>query len=165
MQRIFLGLGSNEGNSWLFLHQARSLIASEVGCIVRASTIYHTAAWGVKNQNDYLNQVIEIRTQLPPLELLEKILNIEQRLGRKRLIRWGSRTIDIDLLYYGHLCLDTPKLTLPHPHIPERRFVLVPMVEIAPDFVHPVLQKKQSDLLQVCTDNGKVEKATDAFLP
>jgi 2-amino-4-hydroxy-6-hydroxymethyldihydropteridine diphosphokinase len=119
----------------------------------------------VENQNDYLNQVIEIRTQLPPLELLEKILNIEQRLGRKRLIRWGSRTIDIDLLYYGHLCLDIPKLILPHPHIPERRFVLVPMVEIAPDFVHPVLQKKQSDLLQVCPDNGKVEKATDAFLP
>jgi 2-amino-4-hydroxy-6-hydroxymethyldihydropteridine diphosphokinase len=165
IHHVFLGLGSNEGDSRLFLQQARALIASEIGRICRASAIYRTAAWGVENQHDYLNQVIEVQTALSPLALLQKTMDIERRLGRKRLVRWGSRTIDIDLLYYDRLCLHTAELHLPHPRIPERRFVLVPMTEIAPDWLHPQLHKTQTELLAACPDTGKVEKTALSFLP
>ncbi|MDZ7608724.1 MAG: 2-amino-4-hydroxy-6-hydroxymethyldihydropteridine diphosphokinase [Cyclobacteriaceae bacterium] len=104
-----------------------------------ASSVYKTKAWGIENQPDFLNQVLEVESDLYPLEILDCILGIEESLGRVRDIKWSSRVIDIDILYYGSEIVTEPKLTIPHPQIQNRNFTLVPLCEIAPEFVHPIL--------------------------
>lgn len=159
MQHIaFLLLGSNESDRWAQLALARAAIAWRAGVILRASAIYTTTPWGVEGQADYLNQVLQIKTSLPPTLLLACLLDIERAMGRKRPEKWASRCIDIDLLYYDQLHISAEGLQLPHPRIAERRFVLVPMVELAPDWPHPVLGYTQRQLLEKCTDQGSVEK-------
>ena len=109
-------------------------------------------------RSTYLNQVLAVATYLTPAEVLEQTQAIEQRLGRVRAEKWGARVIDIDLLFYDDLILETPTLTLPHPLLHERRFTLMPLVEIAPDLVHPVFKKSVYQLLANCTDEGEVIK-------
>lgn len=156
--QVFLLLGSNLGDRPQVLAAAREAIAQQAGSITSQSAIYETAPWGITDQPAFLNQVLEITTSLLPEDLLRIILNIEHDLGRVRYERWGARVIDIDMLYFGQTVMDSARLTLPHPRIQDRRFVLAPLAEIAPDFIHPVLQKTSSKLLEQCPDTSAVSK-------
>lgn len=156
--QVFLLLGSNLGDRPQVLAAAREAIAEQAGSITCQSAIYETAPWGITDQPAFLNQVLEITTSLLPEDLLRIILNIEHDLGRVRYERWGARVIDIDILYFGQTVMDSARLTLPHPRIQDRRFVLAPLAEIAPDFIHPVLQKTSSQLLEQCPDTSAVSK-------
>lgn len=155
---VFLLLGSNLGDRPQVLAAAREAITEQAGSIARQSAIYETAPWGITDQPAFLNQVLEITTSLLPEDLLRIILNIEHLLGRVRYERWGARVIDIDILYFGRTVMDSARLTLPHPRIQDRRFVLAPLAEIAPDFIHPLLQKTSSQLLEQCPDTSEVSK-------
>jgi 2-amino-4-hydroxy-6-hydroxymethyldihydropteridine diphosphokinase len=155
---IFLSLGSNQGDRFTNLFDARKRIEKQAGKILRASSVYSTAAWGVTDQPDFLNQVIEIETHLSPGALLEAIHKIETSLGRIRSGKWGARILDIDILFYRDAVLNTAHLILPHPELPNRNFVLVPFNEIAPGFIHPVLRKTIHELLEVCPDRLAVMK-------
>jgi len=154
---IYLGLGSNLGERQQYLAQARKMIAERVGEIAQASSVYATDAWGMEDQPGFLNQVVEVETELLPDQVLKAILQIERELGRERIIKWGERNIDIDIIFYEDRVLDTEKLTLPHPFLQERNFVLVPLAEIAPEFKHPVLQKTILDLLLLSDDKLAVK--------
>ena len=152
MKGIYLLLGSNLGDSRGMLKRAVELIESKLGCIVDRSSIYKTKAWGVENQPDFLNQVVEIESSLTPEELLKEINQIEEHLGRVRYVKWHSRIIDIDILYYGKKIVDTDDLKIPHPENQHRNFVLVPMAEIAADLIHPQLGLNQRELMENCSD-------------
>jgi len=156
--QVFLLLGSNLGDRPQVLAAAREAIGAQAGRIVNQSAVYETAPWGITDQPAFLNQVVKISTSLLPEDLLRVILNIEHDLGRVRYERWGARVIDIDILYFGQTVMDSARLTLPHPRIQDRRFVLAPLAEIAPDFLHPLLQKTSSKLLEDCPDTSAVSK-------
>ena len=155
---VFLLLGSNLENPKKQLKNAASLIERYIGTIVKKSSIYRTAAWGNQEQPDFLNRILKVATALDAEDCLHELLEIENKMGRTRTIRNAPRTIDIDIIFFDSLILDKPQLTLPHPFIAERRFVLVPMNEIAPDFIHPLLLKSIAELLQICTDKLDVSK-------
>lgn len=158
IEGIFLLLGSNLGDKKKLLSAACSEINKQVGQVVRKSSLYETAAWGKTDQPSFLNQVVEVVSGLSAEEILTRINQIEQHLGRVRIEKWGARIIDIDILYYAHDIIDTERLVIPHPGIPDRRFTLAPLVEIAPDFIHPVLRKTNTDLLASCPDTLEVKK-------
>ena len=158
---IFLLLGSNEGDPVVNLKTAREHIGKNVGKVVACSSLYRSAAWGMKDQPDFLNQVVEVKSAHSPEALLEKILQIEQQMGRVRREKWGPRLIDIDLLFHGDKIVTTATLVLPHPGIPERKFTLEPLAEIAPEFLHPVSKKTVRDLLRDCRDTLAVERLPD----
>lgn len=155
---LVLHTGSNLGNRHANLAKANFLIASLLGEVVKKSSIYVTEPWGVKEQSDFLNQALLVKTAFKPKDALEKIHQIEKRLGRIRGIKWHSRLIDIDMIFYGDQIINDEGLTLPHKHLHERNFVLTPLYEIIPDFIHPVLNKSIATLLEECQDNGQVEK-------
>jgi 2-amino-4-hydroxy-6-hydroxymethyldihydropteridine diphosphokinase len=131
-----------------FLARAVEEITQFIGQIEAFSSIIETAPWGKTDQPAFLNQVLKIKTRFPPLFLMEILLDIEKAMGRNRTEKWGPRIIDIDILFFNNRIINEKGLCIPHPHLHEREFVLKPMVEIAPDFVHPVLQKTMSELLQ-----------------
>jgi 2-amino-4-hydroxy-6-hydroxymethyldihydropteridine diphosphokinase len=157
MKGVYLLLGSNLGNREDMLRRAFTLIEKLIGEIIKASSVYETKAWGIEDQPDFLNQAIEVETKLSPTEILECIQKIEKEMGRKRYQKWGSRIIDIDILYFGQEKLETRELIVPHPENQNRKFVLGPMAEIAPDFEHPILHLSQSELLKRCKDPLPVE--------
>jgi len=156
LQNVFLLLGSNLGDRMQILQSAEILIEERIGKIQSASSVYETAPWGVLDQPAFLNRILIVTTGLVPEEVLHVVLEIEHELGRVRYERWGARVIDIDMLYYQNVIMDSSRLTLPHPRLHERRFTLVPLNEIAPDFIHPVLLKTTSQLLAECSDPGSV---------
>ena len=160
MTEVYLLLGSNEGIPVENLRKAKILIAERAGKIANQSSLYETEAWGVKEQQSFLNQAILIHTSLSPTELLVTLKSIEKETGRVETIKWGPRVIDLDILFFGNETVDLPELKIPHPFIQDRRFTLVPMAEIAPNFVHPVLGKTMRTLLQNCTDNSVVIKTS-----
>ena len=139
LQAVHLLLGSNLGNRKEILDKAIELIIQKIGVIISQSKDYETKPWGVTDQPDFLNLAIAIHTKLKPLEILEQTQAIENQLGRVRKEKWGARLIDIDLIFYGNEIIDEPNLKVPHPLMQERDFALIPLAEIAPDFVHPVL--------------------------
>ena len=139
LQAVHLLLGSNLGNRKEILDKAIELIIQKIGVIISQSKDYETKPWGVTDQPDFLNLAITIHTKLKPLEILEQTQVIENQLGRVRKEKWGARLIDIDLIFYGNEIIDEPNLKVPHPLMQERDFALIPLAEIAPDFVHPVL--------------------------
>jgi 2-amino-4-hydroxy-6-hydroxymethyldihydropteridine diphosphokinase len=158
MNRVYLLLGGNTGNRFEMLQNARELVAQNCGNIIKASGIYETAAWGRENQPAFLNQVIYIKTKLEALALLTCILDIERTMGRVREEKYAPRTIDIDMLFFNRAVIHQPQLTIPHPEIQNRRFVLVPLKEIAPRKMHPVLHKTTTLLLKECADSLGVKK-------
>ena len=155
-RRVFISLGTNLGDRIENLKKAIHSIDVQLGEIIKASSIYETTPWGKSNQPDFLNQVVLIQSDKSPSDCLDILSTIEQQLGRKREEKWGARIIDLDLLYVDNEVNQTEKLTLPHPGIPLRRFVLVPLVEIAPEFIHPQLKKNQQQLLTECQDKLEV---------
>lgn len=149
MAIAYLCLGANSKNRLTTVQQAVSLLSlAENIKLIRASALYETEPWGVKDQNWFLNMVVEIKTDLSAQDLLMKCLSIEKMLGRDRSReqRWGERPVDIDIIFYDNQIINTGILTVPHPRMHERAFVLVPLLELIPDFVHPVLKKSVSDL-------------------
>ncbi|MBS1951274.1 MAG: 2-amino-4-hydroxy-6-hydroxymethyldihydropteridine pyrophosphokinase [Cytophagales bacterium] len=158
---VLLSLGSNLGNRLLNINQASELMEKEAGVIKKKSLIYETTPWGKKNQPDFLNQVIELDTSLTARELLVVIQNIEKQLGRVRDQKWGARTIDIDILYFGDQVIEEKDLIIPHPLLTQRKFILVPLAKISPGFIHPVLEKNNSVLLQECNDTLNVTEFTN----
>lgn len=158
MNSTYLLLGSNMGNSQEQLSTAIHQIEMNTGKLIRASHLYSTAAWGNTNQPDFLNQVIVIETKLSAHETLNSILAIEKKMGRVRTVKNAPRIIDIDILFFNKEIIDQPNLIIPHPEIQNRRFVLIPLNELAPQLIHPVLNKNIHELLTVCKDQLNVKK-------
>lgn len=158
MNTAFLLIGGNIGDRAACLNRAVELIGHQVGKIENISAIYETAAWGKIDQADYLNQVAAVNTSLEPANVLKAILAIEKNMGRIRKKVWEPRLIDIDILFYNEEIIREEHLHIPHPHLQDRRFVLVPLAEIAPDLVHPVLKQTIRELLEKCPDPLWVRK-------
>jgi len=157
MNTAYLLLGSNEGNRMEWLEQCLQQLEN-FGTVAQRSHIYQTAAWGLEEQPDFLNMAVEVQTILSPKDLLKAIQQIETNLGRQRSLKWGQRTLDIDILFYNDAIIDLPDLKVPHPFLQERRFALVPLNDIAPTFMHPVLKKTVGELLNECNDELEVKK-------
>ena len=151
----YIGLGSNLGDKKANCRKAIALLAKS-GRVTSVSSLYRTEPMGYADQDDFVNAVVEIETGLSPEALLQQCRSIEDELGRVRTIRWGPRTIDVDILLYGAAMIETPELTIPHPLLHTRRFVLVPLCEIAPQTLHPKLRKTASDLLAELHDHQRV---------
>ena len=165
IQRItYLSLGSNQGNKLENLQQACNLIAEKVGRVVKISSVYKTKSWGFE-RDDFFNICVEVATNLNPEKLLENVLEIEQQLGRQRSesIEYAARVIDIDVLLFEDEIIFYKNLKVPHPRMLERKFVMVPLTEIAPNIKHPVAKKTILICLQSCTDSSEIEK-TDLLL-
>ncbi len=149
---VYLSLGSNKGDSFQILTQAIADIGENCGEVNAVSKMYRTAAWGMEEQPDFFNMVVGISTLQDPLSLLKAIQVIEHQHQRTRTTKWGQRTLDIDILYYDNLVLNMPELLIPHPYLHERGFVLVPLANVAPHFVHPILEMTTLQLLDKCED-------------
>jgi 2-amino-4-hydroxy-6-hydroxymethyldihydropteridine diphosphokinase len=161
MKKVFLAIGTNLGEREENLNRAISSIGDNIGKVVRISSVYETEPWGFSAENNFLNIVALVETILTPSGLLGAILMIESQLGRLRVEeQYTSRVIDIDILFYEDLIIDEIILKIPHPHLQNRKFVLVPFSEIAPDHIHPVLKKNIAALLDLCEDRSNVWKVT-----
>ncbi len=158
MNTVYLLLGSNLGNSKEQLLLATKFIEEAIGELKKSSSLYSTAAWGNTDQPDFLNQIIEVETTLTPLPLLKEILLIEKKMGRIRTEKNAARIIDIDILFFNNEIIKKKNLTIPHPEIQNRRFVLIPLAEMAVSLVHPQLKKTAKELLNICTDTLNVQK-------
>ena len=157
-QLAFLLLGGNLGDRKSNLEKAALLIEKKIGPVTAKSALYETRPWGKTDQPDFLNQVLVLKTEQNPELILKSALSIEQEMGRVRIEKWGARLIDIDLVYVETQILNSKNLILPHPGIAQRRFVLEPLAEIAPDFIHPILKKSHRQLLNECEDPLPVNK-------
>ena len=158
MNTVYFLLGSNLGNSKEQLLLAIENIEKYIGPIIKLSSLYSTAAWGNNKQPDFLNQVIIVQTLLAPQIVLNEILAIEEKMGRVRTVKNAARIIDIDILFFNSEIIKEKDLVIPHPEIQNRRFVLIPLVEIAGLILHPILKKNAQELLNICTDNLNVQK-------
>jgi 2-amino-4-hydroxy-6-hydroxymethyldihydropteridine diphosphokinase len=143
---IYLALGSNLGDRSANLRSAIAALPPAVR-VLQESPVYETPPWGFTDQPAFLNMVLKAETELGPVELLHRLKKLETRLGRQPAVRWGPRLIDMDILFYGDLVLDVQGLVIPHPHMHERAFVLVPLADLAPDLLHPVFCKSVQNLL------------------
>jgi len=167
---VFLLLGSNQGDRENNLFRACSGIKQNIGNILNISSVYETEPWGFEDSTLFYNQALEVETNLSPEELLNAIHRIENELGRIRqdpecgpgclypAVTYSSRTMDIDILFFGSMILFTEKLMIPHPRLHERRFTLLPLEEICPGYIHPVYRKSVSELLLQCLDRGEVKR-------
>ena len=158
MSIVFLQLGSNLGDRELLLKDAITEIEDRVGVVVKYSKVYESAPWRVEGQNNYLNQILKVKTILLADNVLSIVLDIEKQLGRIRVEKWGERLIDIDILFYNDSIIEMPELCVPHKHLHERLFVLTPLCDIAPEMVHPRYNKTIEELLKICKDSDLVKE-------
>ena len=155
----YIGIGSNIGDKVLHYEKAvAEILRADHHCLLAASSLYRTKPLGYKEQDWFINGVIQIETDLNPFELLRSLKAIESRLGREKTIRWGPRTIDLDILFYDDSEVQTEELQVPHPRLQERQFVLIPLVEINQTLPHPVLKKTVAELLEDLKEDQGVEK-------
>lgn len=158
MNKVYLLTGGNLGQPLNMLQQAKEAIAARCGPVVQASAIYKTAAWGMTDQPDFLNQVLLVITPLEAPALLQTLQQIEQEMGRVRKEKYGPRLLDIDILLFNNDIIDLPQLKVPHPQMALRRFVLVPLAELAPQLVHPITKNTIAAMLEQCPDTLDVHK-------
>jgi 2-amino-4-hydroxy-6-hydroxymethyldihydropteridine diphosphokinase len=159
MKIAFLGIGTNLGERESNLEQAVARIEEYIGTILISSLVYETEPWGFQATDEFLNLVVKVETELTPSGLLGRILMIESLLGRVRCqTQYSSRLIDIDILFYEDMIIEKETLKIPHPLLHKRKFVLVPLCEIAPELIHPVLKKTVAELLEICEDKSEVKK-------
>jgi 2-amino-4-hydroxy-6-hydroxymethyldihydropteridine diphosphokinase len=162
MHKVFLGIGGNIGNKADNFNNVYTFIKKELGEIVKSSSVYETPPWGFTADENFWNQVLIIETELSPNELLQKITEIEANFIREREVgKYNSREMDIDILYFDDLFIETENLIIPHPRIQQRKFVLVPLNEIAPDFKHPLLRLTSFQMLENCKDSSVILKMED----
>lgn len=152
LNEAYISLGTNIGDRKANLKDALSMISERIGKIINFSSVYETEPWGHHSQPDFYNQVVQIETVLGPTELLAGLMCIEETMGRVRTFKNASRLIDLDILFYDDIILEENGVQIPHPQIANRRFVLVPLNEIAPDLVDPQSKKDVSALLANCSD-------------
>lgn len=155
MNTIFLITGGNMGNRKINLEKAADLIKKNIGSIIQSSKIYETDAWGITDQPPFYNQVHIVESEFSTDEILRKILAIEKKMGRVRTIKNAARIIDIDILFFNNDVINTQNVIVPHKEIPNRRFVLSPLNELSPGFIHPLLRKSIHELLSDCKDELK----------
>ncbi len=160
MNKIFLITGGNIGNRKKNLETAAVLIEKQIGRIIQSSKIYETDAWGITEQAAFYNQIHLVESKFSAEEILHKILKIEEKMGRVRTIKNAARIIDIDILFFNDEIINEPNLNVPHREIINRRFVLMPMNELAPEMIHPVVKKNIHELLENCKDELKVMPAS-----
>jgi 2-amino-4-hydroxy-6-hydroxymethyldihydropteridine diphosphokinase len=158
MNRAYILLGTNLGDRTANLATAYARLNKLCGTLIQRSSVYETAPWGVTNQPSFLNSVVCLDTLHTADRLLDLLLQIEQEMGRVRKQKWGERIIDLDILYFNRAIIPAPSLTVPHPALHLRRFTLQPLCEIAPDFIHPVFNVSNGQLLQRCPDHSFVAK-------
>ena len=158
MNSVVLHLGSNIGSKKSNIDLAILLISQEIGLINTQSSYYVTDAWGIEDQPSFINAAVIVDSLLEPEEILEKIHVIEQKLGRRKIEKWGPRIIDIDILFFNKQIIEKANLKIPHPEITNRNFVLVPLKELMPEFVHPVLHTTIEYLCEKCEDKGRIRK-------
>jgi len=159
MMRVYLGLGTNLGNRKKNLEDAIERIRDVIGPVKKKSSVYETEPWGFKARSNFYNIVIEVRTELRPSGLLGRLLMIEAHMGRIREGKeYKSRIIDIDILLIDNRVMNTKVLQIPHPGLQDRKFALAPLCEIAPELIHPFLNKSMKNLLKECTDETRVKK-------
>lgn len=156
--RIFIGLGSNVGDRQHYLERARYEMGTVDITVIRQSSIFQSEAWGFVEQSPFLNQVIEINTALSPGQLLNRLKEIEEKLGRKKRKKWREREIDLDILYFGDRLINSSYLQIPHRYVHERNFVLIPLAEIAGEFKDPASGQTINQMVKSCTDQSIVEK-------
>jgi 2-amino-4-hydroxy-6-hydroxymethyldihydropteridine diphosphokinase len=161
MNKVYLLIGGNMGDRMANIKMAQDYLDQEAGKLMQRSAVYETEAWGFKDQPAFLNQAILLHTHLDASTLMETLLSIELKMGRKRAVPMGPRTIDLDIIYFNEEIIDHNLLTIPHPRLAERRFVLLPISEIAPNYIHPVFQKNNATLLKECGDSLAVYKKTE----
>jgi len=160
MNRVTLLIGGNMGDRMANLDNALNLMKATLGDLIQLSSRYETSAWGFTEQPDFINQAILLETNLTASELMQSILRIETQMGRERTVPLGPRIIDIDIIYFNDDSINSPELTVPHPKMSERLFVLKPLVEIMPNYIHPILLKSNAILLKECGDSLAVHKKT-----
>jgi 2-amino-4-hydroxy-6-hydroxymethyldihydropteridine diphosphokinase len=153
MNKAYLLIGGNMGDRLANLENAKKAIEKDLGKILCTSSIYETAAWGIEDQPAFLNQALYIETKLDAKDLMNMLLQIEKNMGRIRLQPLGPRTIDLDIIFFNDEIMNTDNLTIPHPSMQKRNFVLTPLNEIAPDFIHPVFKRSIAQLLIDCEDS------------
>ena len=158
MNQVFLQLGSNLGDREQLLFDATTIITDKIGAVVSKSKVYESTPWRVEGQENYLNQIVKIETEFTPKETLQYALDIEEELGRVRVEKWGERLIDIDIIFFNNEIIETSDLCIPHKHMHERNFVLEPLNEIAPEYIHPKYKKTIAELLEQSKDAEKVEE-------
>jgi 2-amino-4-hydroxy-6-hydroxymethyldihydropteridine diphosphokinase len=158
MNRAVILLGSNSGDKFKNINDAITSVNEIAGRIISCSKIYKTAPWGNQNQDEFLNQVIIIATEISPSGLMDVLLKIEKSFGRERGEKWSPRVIDLDILYYNNDIINQPDLKIPHPHLHERRFTMIPLVELLPEMIHPVILKKNNEILEQLNDSLMVKE-------
>ncbi|HLO53204.1 MAG TPA: 2-amino-4-hydroxy-6-hydroxymethyldihydropteridine diphosphokinase [Saprospiraceae bacterium] len=156
MHSYYLHLGSNKGDRTSYLSNALKQITAKIGQVTDQSAIYQTEPWGKKDQDDFLNMAIKVESNLAPEDALNAAKKIETDMGSEKKEKWGPRIIDIDILYCDDLIMEKDNLVIPHPHIYERNFVLIPLMEIAGDFIDPVKEMSIEDIFDLCKDESEV---------